>query len=84
MHYHHNHLSLYHRNAKVLYAALNKRFYWVKMDSDIKIYVSQCLCIVIKHPHRQQVGCNDIGYESVYFISQPNEILFMDLYGLFT
>ena len=81
MHYYHTQPVNYHRNSRVLYNHLNKKFYWKNMNKDIEIYVNQCLCNLVKYPHRQKIGFKDIGYESVYFISEPNEIIFMDLHG---
>ena len=81
MYYYHTSPINWHRNYRQLSQVFIKRFFWAKMEEDIKIYVDQCICNVAKYPHRKSVGFRDVGPETVYIVTRPNQVVYIDLYG---
>lgn len=51
------------------------------MEEAIRVFVDQCPCKTAKETLRKAEGFKDIAGESLYVITEQNQVIFLDLYG---
>ncbi len=72
--------TLNHKGVQSVYDHMVKRYYFPNIMELIKIYIAQCICKAFEGIHKNQYY-KDKGPLSPYTTSQPNERVFIDLFG---